>query len=59
VILTDQAKETAQAIGELYAKKMELDIKMAIMEKTSGRPTRLRPVQARKDRDRTAAGKVP
>jgi len=36
VILTDQAKETAQAIGELYAKKMELDIKMAIMEKTSG-----------------------
>jgi capsule polysaccharide export protein KpsE/RkpR len=36
VILNEQAKETAQAAGELYAKRMELDIKMAIMEKTSG-----------------------
>jgi uncharacterized protein involved in exopolysaccharide biosynthesis len=36
VLLSEQAKETAQAVGELYAKRMELDIKMAILEKTAG-----------------------
>ncbi len=36
IILSDDAKSTATAIGELFAKKVSLEVELAILKKTTG-----------------------
>jgi len=36
IILSDDAKSTAAAIGELFAKKVRLDVELSVLQKTTG-----------------------
>ena len=36
IILSDDAKTTAAAIGELYAKKVRLDVELSVLQKSTG-----------------------